>query len=528
MNEKRKNTYDTLIFLNNFQIRLLLEAIIVGFFAGLVTVAYRLILQYAESYSKKLYLFISGSVVKILIWAIIAAVLAYVIGIMVKRNPMISGSGIPQVEGELSGYFEMNWLRTVLGKFIGGVISIGTGLSLGREGPSVQLGACVGKGVSRVFKRIKVEEKLLMTSGASAGLAAAFNAPFAGTMFALEEVHKSFSPSVLLAAMSSAVVSDFVSKEVFGLKPVFTFGRVQAVPLQYYGLIILLGIILGVAGVFYNKILLLSQKLYANQKWLKPEFRMIIPFLCAVALGLTLPEVLGGGHSLIESMIGGSYTLKMIVIILIVKFIFSMISFGSGAPGGIFFPLLVIGALIGAIYVSILTNFLGFGPAYVNNFIIFGMVGYFTAIVRAPITGIILILEMTGSFTHMLSLTIVSITAYIVANLMNSEPVYESLLTSFLRKKNLVPKELKRGSIHKVLIEMPVCYGSKLEGKYVKDFNWSKESLIVAITRGNKEITPKGDTVIKAGDYVLVLVPEDKETESRQILYNLTKENLDI
>lgn len=526
MRERKRTTYDTLIFLNNFQVRLLLEGMLVGFLAGLVTVFYRLILQYAEGYSKKIYLFILGSPVKIIVWTIISITLAYMVGIMVKKNPMISGSGIPQVEGELSGYFEMNWFKTIVGKIVGGVIAIGAGLSLGREGPSVQIGAAVGKGVSRVLKRIKVEEKLLMTSGASAGLAAAFNAPFAGTMFALEEVHKNFSPSVLLAAMSSAVVSDFVSKEVFGLKPVFTFGRVEAVPLKYYGLIVLLGIILGFAGVFYNKVLLLSQKFYSKQKWLKEEFRIIIPFLCAIVLGLTLPQVLGGGHNLIESMIGGSYTLKMIIVILIVKFIFSMISFGSGAPGGIFFPLLVIGALIGAIFITTLTQVFGFETTYVNNFIIFGMVGYFTAIVRAPITGIILILEMTGSFTHLLSLTIVSITSYIVANLMNNEPVYESLLTSFLKKRNLETEEDNRGTIHKVMIEMPVCYGSKLEGKYVRDFNWSKESLIVAINRGNKEITPKGDTILKAGDYVLVIVPEDREKESREVLLDLTKENL--
>ncbi|MDG9688473.1 chloride channel protein, partial [Streptomyces sp. DH18] len=130
---------------------------------------------------------------------------------MVKNEPMISGSGIPQVEGVLLRELDMTWWKVILGKFFGGVLSIGSGLSLGREGPSVQLGAAIGQGFSKVFRRIKIEEKYLITSGASAGLAAAFNAPLAGAMFALEEVHKNFSPLILLSALSSALSADFIA-----------------------------------------------------------------------------------------------------------------------------------------------------------------------------------------------------------------------------------------------------------------------------------------------------------------------------
>lgn len=515
MNSSSKhNTYNTLNRWQNFRFQLVLEGIIVGALSGLLVVLYRIALNLVEIYSKFIYSYEHRNPWFIPIWFLLLLILAYVVGIMVKRDPMISGSGIPQVEGVLLGQLEMNWWKVIFRKFIGGVISIGAGLSLGREGPSIQLGAAVGQGVSKIFKRVRIEEKYLMTSGASAGLSAAFNAPFAGVIFALEEIHKNFSPLVLLAAMSASVTADFVSKEFFGLKPVFYFKNLQIIPLKYYIYLIGFGIVLGAFGAFYNFILLKTQKAYNSQKWLSVEFRPIIPFLLAGILGLVLPQVLGGGHGIIESLINGDYFLNTIILLLLVKFLFSMISFGSGAPGGIFFPLLVLGALVGAIYGNVLFSLLGINKIYINNFIILGMAGCFTAIVRAPITGIILITEMTGSFTHMLSLTIVSITAYIAAEFLHSEPVYESLLKRILKNRNATFDS--NSNCEKTILEIPVHHGSQIEGKKIKELKWPSNCLLVAIKRNGSEIIPKGNTIINPSDYLIVLTNRDDEAKVRK------------
>lgn len=504
--ENKNNTYNTLQHWHSFQLKLVFEGIAVGALAGLLVVFYRLALQYVEDLTQKIYLLQLQKPWLIPIWLIILLICSYIVGVMVKKNPMISGSGIPQVEGILLGKLNANWWKVIICKFIGGVISIGAGLSLGREGPSIQLGASVGQGFSKVFKRIKIEEKYLMTSGASAGLAAAFNAPLAGVIFALEEVHKNFSSLVLLSAASAAITADFISKEFFGLKPVFQFKSVSAIPLSYYIYIIIFGILLGFFGAFYNSVLIKTQKLYSKQKWLPVQFRTTIPFIMAGILGLVLPQVLGGGHELVVFLIEGNVMLKFLIILLIAKFIFSMISFGSGAPGGIFFPLLVIGALTGAIYGKIIVSIFDFNPNYINNFIILGMAGYFAAIVRAPITGCILITEMTGSFTHLLSLSTVCIIAYIVADLLKSKPVYELLLERVLKNNG---SEYEGDCNTKNLLEIAVHHGSCLEGKMVKQFKWPSNSLLVAIKRGENEIIPKGDTAIYAGDYLVVLTNEE-------------------
>lgn len=520
----RHNTYNTLSQWQNFRFKLVIEGIIVGALAGLLVVFYRLSLNSIEILSKQVYVYEHKNHWFIPIWFLVLLILGYIVGTMIKKDTMISGSGIPQVEGVLLGYLNMNWWKLIVRKFVGGVISIGAGLSLGREGPSIQLGAAVGQGVSKIFKRVKVEEKFLITSGASAGLAAAFNAPFAGAIFALEEVHKNFSPLVLLSAMSASITADFVSKEFFGLTPVFNFHNLSVMPLKYYLYLVVLGIILGAFGAFYNFVLLKTQKAYTDQKWLSVEMRPIIPFILAGILGLVLPQVLGGGHEIIVSLIKGDYLIKSILLLLIVKFLFSMISFGSGAPGGIFFPLLVLGALVGAAYGNLLVNSFGFSKVYINNFIILGMAGYFTAIVRAPITGIILITEMTGSFTHMLSLTIVSIASYITADFLHSEPIYESLLKRILKNKNT---NLDLGSAYeKTLLEIPVHHGSEIEGKRIKELVWPSNCLLVAIKRGGSEIIPKGSTVINASDYLVVLTNIYDEAHVRKGIIKISENRL--
>jgi len=526
MGEKNKNdTYNTLFHWHSFKLKLVYEGIAIGILSGLVVVLYRFLLEKAYELLMNIYEVIAVKPILILAWICILLAIGYIVGLLVKNEPMISGSGIPQVEGVLLGKLNMNWLKVIIGKFIGGVLAIGSGLSLGREGPSVQLGAAVGQGFSKIFKRIKVEEKYLITGGASAGLAAAFNAPLAGVMFSLEEVHKNFSPLVFLASITAALSADYISSTFFGLTPVLNFKNVKIIPLNYYFYIIILGCILGVLGVFFNKSILKTQSLYSKLHFIPKKFQIIIPLIFSIIVGVFLPQVLGGGHELIVSLVTKkNITLLMLITLLIVKFLFTMISYGSGAPGGIFLPLLAIGALIGSIYGYIVVHFLHLESEIVTSFIILAMAGYFTAVVRAPITGTILITEMTGSFTHLFSLAIVSIVAYIVAEILGSKPIYDSLLERFLAKQNGdIPVGNKK---HKAILEYAVCMGSQLDGKEVRAVKWPSHCLLVAVKRGEQEIIPKGDTFIQSGDYLIVLTNEDKVSKISDGLIKMTNSTM--
>lgn len=419
-------------------VMLITEGLCVGLVGGFVVLLYRVALTFAGDWLVKILSYMKGNPFRCVVWFLILAALAWIVGKLVKWEPMISGSGIPQVEGEIAGRLSQNWKRVLPAKFAGGFLCMLGGLSLGREGPSIQLGAMAGQGISRALGRGKREEKFLMTCGASAGLSAAFHAPLAGMMFAVEEIHKTFSIPILLPVMTASVTADYIASHILGLDPVFRFQITEYLPQNYYWLLILLGILVGVSGVFYNWGMLKAQELYRKIPFMKETGRLLIAFLTAGVLGIVMPWVLGSGSGLIVSLTQGEMVLGMVVLTLVMKFLFSAVSFGSGAPGGIFFPLLILGALIGAVFAMAGVEFFGLAPVYVNNFVLLGMTGFFTAIVRAPLTGIILLFEMSGSISQMLSLSIVSVTAYIVATLMRSEPIYDSLLKRILKADTIV------------------------------------------------------------------------------------------
>lgn len=410
------------------------EGILVGAVGGAVVLLYRLALTWAGTWLFEILEFIKGKPLWCAVWLFGLMLTGMVVGKLTKWEPMISGSGIPQVEGEVSGRLSQNWKRVVPAKFVGGFLCMLGGLSLGREGPSIQLGAMMGKGVSRYLGRGDKEEKYLVTCGASAGLSAAFHAPLAGMMFAVEEIHKGFYLPILLPVMTASVTSDYIGSHILGLDPVFRFQITEYIPQDQYWMLILLGIITGGCGVFYNWSMLKIQELYRKIPHLDESGRIVSAFLISGVLGLVMPSVLGSGSEMIVELTEGKMLIGAVFLTLAIKFLFSAVSFGSGAPGGIFFPLLILGGMIGAATAMAATAFFGLDPVYINNFVLLGMTGFFTAIVRAPLTGIVLLFEMSGSVSQMLSLSIVSVTAYIVATLMKSEPIYDSLLKRILRR----------------------------------------------------------------------------------------------
>ena len=209
------------------------------------------------------------------------------------------------------------------------------------------------------------------------------------------------------------------------------------------------------------------------------------------------------------------------VFLLVGRFLFSAVSFGSGAPGGIFFPLLVLGGYMGGIFAMAGIRLWGLDPVFLNNFVLLAMAGYFAAVVRAPLTGIILIFEMTGTLTQMLSLSVVSIVAYVTATLLGSRPIYESLLDRLLlRRGEKPPKE--QGE--KMLMHFAVSRGSRIEDLTIGEVRWPENCLLVAIERGSQEIIPRGKTRLLAGDVIVTMTDERDEARIHDEMEELCRE----
>lgn len=505
----------------NLRLRLFLESILTGVVAGGVGVAFRLALNQADAWRNELFSWAEGAAA----WArlgvlLILACLGALAGWLTRFAPEAAGSGIPHVEAVLLEQRRLIWRRLLPVKFLGGVCAIGAGLSLGREGPTVQLGAATGQAMARLLKRPNVEERYLITCGAGAGLAAAFNAPLAGVLFVLEELRRNFSPYVFLSALAASVAAGTVAEQLLGLKPLLPLTDVVHLPLRVLPLFILLGVLTGVLGVVFNAALRLTLNLYAG---LRAIPRWLHPALAAVLVGLTgyylTPLVLGGGHALVERVLAGEIALRMIPLLLVAKFVLTMVSYGSGVPGGIFLPMLAIGSLLGSALGQLTATSFPALPGLTTTLVAAGMASYFTAIVRAPITGIVLLLELTGTYTNMLFFLAACLTAYLVAEGLKSLPVYEMLL-----ERDLARGEGKAADVNDsgmTLVELAVESGSQLDRRLIKQVALPEECLLVAIRRGSLELVPRGNTKVRAGDNIAFLVPKAKAARVIQELRDI-------
>lgn len=486
---------------------LIVESIFVGIFAGAVGVAFRVSLSYSELMRTKFLLWAQHASLKgFFLWMLVIILSGLIAGMAAKFVPNASGSGIPQVKAILSNMLKVNWWKIILAKFVGGLFALGSGFSLGREGPTVQLGAAVAQGISRLTGRPKSEEKYLITSGAAAGLAAAFNAPLAAVIFALEELQHNFSPYVISSALIASVFADLVAQKVTGKGPVINAGILTVIPIQYFLLLIGIGVLAGIIGIIFNKLIEKSSEFTESHKISKMSWVLVVAFLVAI-IGYIYPITLGGGNDLIIDIMNGKILLLAIPMILLLKFILTIACYATGVPGGIFLPMLVIGALLGSFYGQGLAYFFPLLQQYAHTYAVIGMAAIFSAIVRAPVTGTVLIIEMTGSFHHLFALLTASMTAFLIAEHFEVKPVYEMLMKRLIRKN--YPRRQKVDIADKILIDITVETGSLMELKQVKNIKLPSTILLVTIKRGNDEIIPKGNTTLYAGDIITILIPEE-------------------
>ena len=315
-----------------------------------------------------------------------------------------------------------------------------------------------------------------------------------------------------MGAISAAVTATTVTQYFFGMQPVFHMGVVPVIDTGHmYFLLILLGAFVGLLGLAFNPMLTRSQDFY---KKVPARWRPVVPLFCAGVLGFVLPQILGGGSRLVDSLVVTDYTLAFLVLLLAAKFLFTMVCFGSGVPGGIFLPMLVLGSVGGAVFAKVAIFFQWMPELFAVNCIVFGMAAYFSAVVKSPITGSVLIMEMTGSFEHMLALIIVSMTAYLVSDLTGGAPVYDMLLARSLAVRKKIASRIRH---RRVLLELSVGVKSALDGRTVASALWPSGCVLVNVRRGPHELAPRDGLELQAGDALFVLTDAD-DTAALQAL----------
>lgn len=446
--------------------KIILQAVMVGLISGLLVVFFKVSIN-------KLFEFIQNFISqfdlshKLLIFPLITTLGGLISGVLVfKFAPETKGSGIPFVKMVMARMGNITRVRTIVVKFLAGVAGIGTGLSLGREGPSVQLGAGAGALVGKIFKMKGTDQGKLIAAGAGSAIGATFNAPIAGTIFVLEELVNKFSASLLFPVLVATVTASSVARHFLGNNPSFTIPYITH-DLSFEGIsvCIILGIVAGFLGVAFAKIIYKNNEFFEKMdkipNWLKPA---IAGFGIGV-IGIFVPYVLGSGNLSVDLLLQHKLALSVVVLVFAVKFFVTPFCFGSGAAGGIFLPMLMLGSFLGYIVASIF-NMFGFHVDVVVMAMI-GMGAFLASVARTPITAVVMVFEMTAGYTHILPIMLSAAIADLIAEKLNHRPIYASLIVN--RVKSPEAKLLSSLLVKNYMKTDLVCFSSNMTISMVQE-----------------------------------------------------------
>lgn len=366
----------------------------------------------------------------------IASVLVVVSVYLVRAfAPEAGGSGVQEIEGAMEGLRQVRWRRVLPVKFCGGFLALGSGLVIGREGPTIHMGSSVAQAASEALRLPVRETRGLLAAGAAAGLAAAFGAPLASILFVIEETRRQFPyalktyTGVMLASVTSGIVTEVLA----GPRP-FMQMDVPAMPVGFLPAFVVLGIVLGVMGVIFNRCLVRSMDL-ALAIGQRSSF-YIVPAFVGFAVGALLilrPEATMGGETLAVSLVAENLPLATMGLIVLIRFAMTMASYSTGVPGGIFAPILALATALGLFFglgLGLVVQLPAGAPAALA---VAAMGGLFSATIRAPLVGVVLIAELTGAYTMLVPALLTCLFANFIADWLGGRPIYEVLLERTLR-----------------------------------------------------------------------------------------------
>ena len=457
-------------------VQIVLVGALTGALVGVLVSLYAALAAAAEDFARGYYRFFLDHPAFEPLLFLALALGAIVVGGVVRFLPLIRGSGIPQTEGAMRGLMRFHWYRELTGMFAVSLFTIFMGLSAGGEGPSILIGGALGHGASDLLRRNALIRRYQITGGACAGLAVAFNAPLTGMAFAFEEGQKRFTPEVFFCAVSAVVVAVLMR-------------MLLAVPL---GLPV---------GAYFSTFVFV-------------DFTPVFYAYVLGAAGLISLYAIGGGHAFISDLgsaseasisVFSSPLWASLLIVVVLKLVATVLNMGAGVPCGAFVPMLAIGAGLGAL-LSLLAQTMGMDPAYTDMLIVICMATYFTAIAKAPVTGIVMTVELTWNFMFLLPAVMGVAAGYLVGDIFHTKPVYERLLDEMLEEE-----------------DKPALFTARFfangtgmaAGRRIRDVLWPADVRITRIERGEERILPDGNTLILEGD---ILTAEGEEEESCTVL----------
>ncbi len=403
-----------------------------GLAGGLPAVCYRAGVEWADGAAQSLYAALRERPLFIVPWLFLIAAAGALLARLIRAQPLAVGSGISQVGAQLGGGLNVRWAALLPVKFFAGVLGAVFGLSLGRGGPSVQLGAAGGQAAAEKLAKNQDEKTALIAAGAAAGLAAAFGAPLAATVFVFEKYRMRPGGFSGAAAATAALTAGLLTRTLFGPGPVLRFFAPLKFPWIFCPWLLLLGAAAGLLGALLDKAIWGFAEIYRR---MPQAVRPAAALAAALVCGLFFPRALGGGMDLIEHAEPAGAGVRMLLLFLAVKFLFTCVSYGSGVPGGVFLPVLALGALCGSLAAAAAVRF-GLSPAYTADFAVCAMAGAVTGAMKTPAAAVLLVAEVTGSPVLLLPAAACAAVAYLLTGRRAGEGIKNKLF-GFLKSQPL-------------------------------------------------------------------------------------------
>ena len=399
----------------------LLLSLLIGALTGLAVVAFIVL---TERLGMRLYPADSAAWRRVLIPVTGSLAMGF---LLYRFFPSARGSGVPQTKAALFARDGFISLRTVLGKFFCTATTLASGIPLGREGPSVQVGAGIGSVLGRALGLSPEKVKALIPVGAAAAIAAAFNTPMAAVVFALEEVMGDMNAPILGSVVLASATSWAMMRMLLGNNPLFQVPQYTMVHPLELGIYALLGIAGGFLSVAFTKMLLrmrsFFQRLPRKTQWWHP----VVGGVTVGLMGWFVPQVLGVGYTYVGIALNGSMALKLLLLLVALKLIGVTVSYASGNAGGIFGPSLFLGAMLGGAIGTVAHNLLPGYTATPGAYALVGMGAVFAGIVRAPMTSVLMIFEMTRDYAVIVPLMIANLTSLFISRRFQKQPIYAAL-----------------------------------------------------------------------------------------------------
>ncbi len=503
--------------------------IICGSITGVVIFFFRFAAKKLEELSEYIYSLAGKSTAGIIAAFAVLLIFACVMAILQKKIPEMKGGGIPRCEGILRGILSFRRVITLVGTVIGSFISFFCGLPLGSEGPAVIIGTSIGGICSGPDGNKSAWSRYVMTGGAAAGFSVATGAPLAAMLFALEEIHKRFTPMLVLTVSTSVLSATYLNKllcSFFGLSPnmitAFDFSDFE---LDNVGYLLVLSVIVALAvGVFDASIGYFGKLIKRMKKRIPDIFKLITVFLLTGIMGLFFQQGAYSGHEIIENILSYGESVSMLFAVLAVRMIMMVLVTDSGATGGIFIPTLAIGALVGAISGRFLV-FTGMPAELFPSVVILGMCAFMGGTLRAPLTATVIFIEITCRFTNFFYVALVIFAVSFITAVFNQTPFYDRVL------ENLEEQQNEGKTPRLALFRMKVSSGSFVVGKTVRDVMWPPSTVVVSISREDnttQDMDHDGEKKLFEGDTVILRSKIFDEKEIIKSLQGLVGEQYEI